>query len=450
MGTADNLNLDCLELIVSYLLGNDLFNVSHVSRSFLAAAMPQLYRTLTFHLGNGKRYPKIMTAFDTVNLYPHLAVHVHHIDIRMVPMAQLSTKMYPKFVSSLVQTLQRCINLKTLTCTPNNLLPSLLTCLPRLITLENVRLNPHLTAEQGKYLLSLTKLKTMALDGASWNVVDLLPKWIAETKMSLSCLILSTVQELNEPILRGILQNLPSLQGLHVVACPKIEHVTVLQCLVHTPVLDSLSFTAWESRAVPENVAPLPNLRHLSIDTSVGIPLGEPTLDQMPQIWRYMFDKTKAWSCRLSSIILRVSDRLILPAPLVKDILDAHSSTLKSISLISCEFNTSCLRSVAQRCEHLESLAVRIPTKDVEIFADAFSRNRSLRILQDITEAHVVHGAPFLNTSNVKLIMYMVPNLTRVVSYGRTWTVSHPTTCYRRTLIAATFEYSAKGPNPGL
>ena len=56
---------------------------------------------------------------------------------------------------------------------------------------------------------------------------------------------IQTVQELNEPILRGILQNLPNLQGLHVVACPKIEHVTILESLVHTPSLESLSFTAW-------------------------------------------------------------------------------------------------------------------------------------------------------------------------------------------------------------
>lgn len=98
MVSADNLNFDCLELIVSYLAGRDLYSVTHVSRSFLAAALPLLYRSLTFHLGNGKRYPKVrlqlpyylsaltvsrnrqvMTAFDTVKLHPRLAVHVHHI-----------------------------------------------------------------------------------------------------------------------------------------------------------------------------------------------------------------------------------------------------------------------------------------------------------------------------------------------------------------------------------
>ena len=96
MVSADNLNFDCLELIVSYLAGPDLYSFTHVSRSFLAAALPLLYRNLNFHLGNGKRYPKasagllvvifcayplskVMTAFDTVKRHPRLALHVHHI-----------------------------------------------------------------------------------------------------------------------------------------------------------------------------------------------------------------------------------------------------------------------------------------------------------------------------------------------------------------------------------
>jgi hypothetical protein len=59
MVSADNLNFDCLQLIISYLAERDLFAVAHVSRSFLTAALPRLYRNLTFHLGNGKRYPKV-------------------------------------------------------------------------------------------------------------------------------------------------------------------------------------------------------------------------------------------------------------------------------------------------------------------------------------------------------------------------------------------------------
>ena len=59
MVSADNMNLDCLELIFAYLSGNDLVSVSLVSRSFLVAAIPRLYRTLTFTLKQAKRYPSV-------------------------------------------------------------------------------------------------------------------------------------------------------------------------------------------------------------------------------------------------------------------------------------------------------------------------------------------------------------------------------------------------------
>ena len=59
MVSADNLNFDCLEIIFTYLSGNDLVSVSLVSRSFLAAAIPRIYRTLAFGLNQAKRYPTV-------------------------------------------------------------------------------------------------------------------------------------------------------------------------------------------------------------------------------------------------------------------------------------------------------------------------------------------------------------------------------------------------------
>ena len=59
MVSADNLNLDCLELIFAHLTGSDLASVSLVSRSFLAGVVPFLYRVLVYHLGNAKRRPLV-------------------------------------------------------------------------------------------------------------------------------------------------------------------------------------------------------------------------------------------------------------------------------------------------------------------------------------------------------------------------------------------------------
>lgn len=49
--SADNLNLDVLELIFTYLDQHDLFSLSLISQNFLAAATPLLYRSIKYDLG---------------------------------------------------------------------------------------------------------------------------------------------------------------------------------------------------------------------------------------------------------------------------------------------------------------------------------------------------------------------------------------------------------------
>jgi hypothetical protein len=61
MVSADNLNLDVLELIFSFLSDNPhgLSSVALVSRAFLAAVTPKLYSTLLFNLRHAKGYPYV-------------------------------------------------------------------------------------------------------------------------------------------------------------------------------------------------------------------------------------------------------------------------------------------------------------------------------------------------------------------------------------------------------
>jgi hypothetical protein len=59
MVTADNLNLDVLEIIFAYLSGRDLASVALVSRSFFGGVIPTLYCNLVYRLSHGKRYPQV-------------------------------------------------------------------------------------------------------------------------------------------------------------------------------------------------------------------------------------------------------------------------------------------------------------------------------------------------------------------------------------------------------
>lgn len=63
MVTADSLNFDVLELIFSYLSGQDLASVAQVNKSFLAGALPRLYKNVWYRLREGKGYASVRRSF---------------------------------------------------------------------------------------------------------------------------------------------------------------------------------------------------------------------------------------------------------------------------------------------------------------------------------------------------------------------------------------------------
>lgn len=94
MVSADNLNLDVLELIFEFLSGNDLPSVAQVSRSFLAGVVPRLYRNVSYGLRQSKAYTTVRRVITTACLAliifhskrqcPHLHQYLHiHISLFM-------------------------------------------------------------------------------------------------------------------------------------------------------------------------------------------------------------------------------------------------------------------------------------------------------------------------------------------------------------------------------
>ena len=59
MVSADNLNLDVLELVFCFLSGNDLPSVALVSKSFLAGVIPRLYSTISYQIRQAKGYSTV-------------------------------------------------------------------------------------------------------------------------------------------------------------------------------------------------------------------------------------------------------------------------------------------------------------------------------------------------------------------------------------------------------
>lgn len=264
MVTADNLNLDVLELIFAFISGNDLVAISSVSKSFLAGVIPCLYATISFTAKHAKRYrPEggMISPFLTLRNHPDLAVHVRHIDIHCAPFIAVG-QVHPKFLSETADALQICKNLTSFVCGPR-ILPALLGSLQGKERLQDLHIYASLTTTQGEMLQKITTLRSLTLDYPTWNVVDSLTRWAQSLQLTLSHLTIFMSQEVNGIFLEALLPLLPRLRGLHVIGCPKASHTVVIKAATtHTPLLKEFSFTVFENTPPPSLF--LPTYYHLT------------------------------------------------------------------------------------------------------------------------------------------------------------------------------------------
>ncbi|KAF7348877.1 hypothetical protein MVEN_01407800 [Mycena venus] len=421
MVSADNVNLDVLELIFAYLFGNDLTSIALVSRSFFAGVIPHLYSTLLFRLSHAKRYPAVMSPFAAIAAHPEFAIHVRHVDIRTVPVVK--TQYNPKFLSECTRALDMCPNITSFRCS-TNALPPFIGALGQKERLRDLRIHANLTTDQSTKLIKLSKIRNLTLDFASWNIMNLLPQWTELLQSNLTTLTLFMANELNETVLGAALAHLPGLLGLHVVGCAKIDHATIFNVVAHTPLLESLSMTTGEGgRTFPQPPTSLPCLRNLTIDVRLTpvAPMHPPGTSALSTILSYI----NASSPRLVSFIVKYPDRQIaIQNSLVQQLISAHASTLKNLSFIDCTLGTTdSLAALCRACTSLERLEMWIPVRDLTIYTIALSKSSTLRTLVDVdSHVHTHNPRPTLAQDGVRFMMASIPTLQKIVSDGRIWT----------------------------
>ncbi|CDO72104.1 hypothetical protein BN946_scf184962.g47 [Trametes cinnabarina] len=250
--------------------------------------------------------------------------------------------------------------------------------------LEQLRFIGNLTTDQSDLLTQLATLRDITIDNSSWNVVDVLPKWSRVLQPTLSSLTLYNMQHLSTDILESVLPNLPRLTRLHVVSCSKVDQASMLKLISHTPNLESLAFTTYDtSRPLPVTIAPLPRLRHLALDTQTA-PTPAPSA---PAFWTTMIDLTRTWSCPLKSLTLRLSDKLALGDAFVKNIVDSHYATLVHLALLNCALSKENVTTICRKCTELERIALSIPGKDAFALADALALANHVHTVTEVGDA---------------------------------------------------------------
>ncbi|KAK7056338.1 hypothetical protein VNI00_002891 [Paramarasmius palmivorus] len=416
MVSADNLNLDVLELIFWYLPQKDLPSVALVSRSFFVGALPRLYSNIVYGLRQAKKYPRVKSPFNVIVARPWLATHVRHVELQVVPKVKIERSQYHSdFLSDCSQAVKIAKALISFKCTLS-LFPLFLEALQEKERLHDLRINANLTTNQAEMLCNIRNLHSLALDRASWNVMDMLPKWVPNFGSSLTNLVLYMTSDLNGEVLEQALRHLPHLLGLHIVGCPKVDHFTILRLVEHTPLVESLSLTTTETSNAPEFFVPkLSNLKHFALDTRYStMSSPEPVvLSSILKVFRPAY-------LSLTSFVIRVPGAKTVGHSFVEQLVKDYGATLRQVSFVDCDLELQSTVHICTHCKNLERLALPVPLKDLLTFTAAIARSKSIRTLVDTGAYGNDHHS--LDSRNAGHLMRNVPNLNRIVSDKRVWT----------------------------
>ncbi|THH05782.1 hypothetical protein EW145_g4540 [Phellinidium pouzarii] len=193
---------------------------------------------------------------------------------------------------------------------------------------------------------------------ASLSSLDICPEPYIDTSYNDSS---KWSSDLHEGVLEHVLMLLPGLLGLHIRNCMKLDHATVFRLLSHTPLLESLSVTTWENPStLCTSFAGLSSLRNLYIDTRNAL-----LPASVQPLWSNIIAHTKSTHAPLSSLTLRLSEKLIITSAMIDEILDAHADTLTALRFIKCVIDIASVKQICQRCKNLEKLATHVPVKDL-------------------------------------------------------------------------------------
>ncbi|KAH6910670.1 hypothetical protein BKA70DRAFT_1100621 [Coprinopsis sp. MPI-PUGE-AT-0042] len=422
--SADSLNFDVLELIFSFLSGQDLASAAQVNRSFLAGALPRLYKNVWYRLREGKGYSsgQVLSPFSVILQHPTLAVHVRNIDIETVPFTTtlgIKKQPHPTFMRECTKSMALCRNLMSFKCTIPNVLPSFLISLQNKSRLKTLRVYANLTMEQSRLLQKIATLEGLVLEFASWEMMHVLPSWTTTMRDSLRTLVLYMTNELNVETLDAVLEQVPELQSLHIIGCARVDHVAVLKALSHVTELESLSFTTTDSSTatIPIVSPTLASLHTVCIDARCTRPQSP-----MPTTLQNIVDFFQNSACQLSSFCVKLPERnVMIGHSFVIRLLNIYGASLKKVAFIDCGLENQSLSLIAKRCIRLERLDVAIPVKDLYLFAEMLGATKTLKTLVHVDNQHVHGPRPPITQENIEHILDRVGTLQTVVSDKRVW-----------------------------
>ncbi|PCH36837.1 hypothetical protein WOLCODRAFT_109224 [Wolfiporia cocos MD-104 SS10] len=230
-----DLPLELLPLVVQHVVRpSHLARICLVNKSWYEFTVPLLYQRVFVYAWHREGKFRVVKLFHTLAECPHLAQHVHHLEIRDFPKA-LPSSDYEEVLDVCLRGLGNCIHLRTCTWTRHgSLTDKVLHALCLCVDLQELEINgSHHGYYNPSMLPRLAKLRRLSLIMPSSEVIETLPRWVKITGGTLRHLTLLCKSSplVHDGVLECIAPSLINLQQLYLVGCPKATHQGVLAIL---------------------------------------------------------------------------------------------------------------------------------------------------------------------------------------------------------------------------
>ncbi|KAJ7023561.1 hypothetical protein C8F04DRAFT_1401610 [Mycena alexandri] len=351
-----NLPLELLTQILSHLAQpKHLAYACRVSKTFHEFGVSRLYERASIYSWHKHAKARVVSLFNTLAHYPHLAKHVLKLEIRDFPKSVAADELGELVVKGL----RNCVSLRACTWTRDGALNSaVLAVLQASDTLLELEINGHSDGHYDAALLrGFAHLRRVSLIMPSADVVRQLQPWMASTGAQLRNLTLICKMSplVTDGVLEAIAPSLAQLEKFSITGCPRVSHLGIWALLAHNTA--GLRVLGLEGHAVKFNIAALS--AHCA---------GSNALARLQSFTLSIH--TEAW--------LAAAAALVVPAPLEaihlyatraftptaagdafwQDLVSLHGARLTRVSVHRMSISLPAIADVCVRCPALQELFI--------------------------------------------------------------------------------------------
>ncbi|EPQ50827.1 hypothetical protein GLOTRDRAFT_49961 [Gloeophyllum trabeum ATCC 11539] len=384
--------IELLPIVFQFIVKpSHLATLCLVNSTFRDLAVSQLYESVHIYPWHNEAKTRVVQLFTTLRDNADLARYVQKLGeftprhycvlIKDFPKA-LSTDKLETTWSTCTHGLKNCVNLRHCTWTrdgslDNAIFEALLHC----HKLKELEINGH---HDGQYdpevLCRFTRLNKITLIMPSWLVIAQLPRWIRETGPALQYLsiICKASPLVTDSLLEILAPNLPHLEHLSLLGCPKVTHSGILAVLSANR--GTMRGLGLEGLSPNLDVAKFAS-SHQALSTLSGLSSLTMTVQRPLNTWtENVLNLLREVPLELFQVYSPGGEDVsVLPDDFCFSLVSTHGPRLKRFSVHRMRVTLNAVDNICSRCPKLEQLFIVMRRSEMQLLAPVLAKARKLR-----------------------------------------------------------------------